>query len=61
MGVTTKDTTAYISGYFVNSATIPSYLVWVRYLSWINFGLEGLVVTGPTFLNYLSFKGLGVL
>ncbi|CAG0904178.1 unnamed protein product [Darwinula stevensoni] len=33
-----------LSGFFLNNDTIPSYLIWVKYISWFYYGNEALVI-----------------
>ncbi|XP_028399573.1 protein white-like isoform X2 [Dendronephthya gigantea] len=31
-------------GFFVNNDTVPDYFIWLRYLSWFNYGFEDLMI-----------------
>ncbi|XP_046846390.1 protein white-like isoform X2 [Xenia sp. Carnegie-2017] len=31
-------------GFFVNNDTVPDYFIWLRYLSWFNYGFENLMI-----------------
>nr|QNH67903.1 ATP-binding cassette transporter subfamily G-like protein 4 [Brachionus rotundiformis] len=32
------------SGFFLNNSTVPSYFIWIKYLSWLNYANEILIV-----------------
>ncbi|RNA03564.1 white-like isoform X2, partial [Brachionus plicatilis] len=32
------------SGFFLNNETVPSYFIWIKYLSWLNYANEILIV-----------------
>ena len=31
-------------GFFVNNDTVPDYFIWLRYLSWFNYGFENMMI-----------------
>jgi hypothetical protein len=32
------------SGFFLNNASVPVYLIWLRYISWFSYANEALVI-----------------
>ncbi|KAK4306530.1 hypothetical protein Pmani_021647 [Petrolisthes manimaculis] len=31
-------------GFFLNSGTVPNYFIWIKYISWFNYGNEALMI-----------------
>ncbi|KAB7496025.1 Protein white [Armadillidium nasatum] len=41
-------------GYFLNPDTIPPYFIWLRYISWFNYGFEALAIAQWKDITYIN-------